>query len=66
MRRWIAARNLGNEIWSAAGCARRRELLIATEGLLPITGEMRRDVGLLGSPAFEIPAIPSPIPSSRR
>ncbi len=29
--------------------------LLATKVLLPVTGEVRHDVGLLGAPAFEIP-----------
>ncbi|HEY4614676.1 MAG TPA: peptide synthetase, partial [Citricoccus sp.] len=30
-------------------------VLLATKVLVPVSGEMRHDVGLLGSPAFEIP-----------
>jgi non-ribosomal peptide synthetase-like protein len=52
----IAARNfLGNSITFPMGAQVGENCLLATKVMIPIDGPVRRDVGLLGSPAFEIP-----------
>ena len=45
---------LGNYVSSPRGQG-RRECLIATKALVPIDGPVRENIGLLGSPPFEIP-----------
>ena len=52
----IAGRNfLGNNITFPIGARAGENCLLATKVMVPIDGPVRRDVGLLGSPAFEIP-----------
>ncbi|HTX45942.1 MAG TPA: Pls/PosA family non-ribosomal peptide synthetase [Solirubrobacteraceae bacterium] len=52
----IGRRNyLGNEISFPAGARVGDNCLLATKAMVPIAGPMRSDVGLLGSPSFEIP-----------
>jgi len=46
---------LGNDIWFLAGSRVGDNCLIGTKTMMPIDGPMRENVGLLGSPAFEIP-----------
>jgi non-ribosomal peptide synthetase-like protein len=46
---------LGNNIAYPAGSRVGRNCLYATKVMVPIGGPTRRDVGLLGSPPFEIP-----------
>jgi len=52
----IGARNfLGNDIVYPPQGRTGDNCLLATKVLVPITGEVREGVGLLGSPSFEIP-----------
>lgn len=52
----IGDRNfLGNKIVFPLGAAVGDNVLLATKVLVPVGGPPRHDVGLLGSPAFEIP-----------
>ena len=52
----IAGHNfLGNSITFPMGAQVGENCLLATKVMIPIDGPIRRDVGLLGSPAFEIP-----------
>lgn len=52
----IGARNfLGNNIVFPGGAKIGDNCLLATKVLVPIDGEVREGVGLLGSPSFEIP-----------
>ncbi|WP_459385164.1 Pls/PosA family non-ribosomal peptide synthetase [Arthrobacter humicola] len=52
----IAGHNfLGNSITFPMGAHVGENCLLATKVMIPIDGPIRRDVGLLGSPAFEIP-----------
>lgn len=52
----IGARNfLGNHVVYPAGARTGDNCLLATKVMVPVTGPVRRDTGLLGSPAFEIP-----------
>ncbi|WP_104046096.1 Pls/PosA family non-ribosomal peptide synthetase [Arthrobacter sp. ZGTC412] len=52
----IASRNfLGNAITFPDGARVGENCLLATKVMVPIDGPIRRDVGLLGSPPFEIP-----------
>ncbi|MFD3445180.1 Pls/PosA family non-ribosomal peptide synthetase [Microbacteriaceae bacterium 4G12] len=52
----IGERNfLGNNIAFPSGAAVGDNILLASKVMIPIDGPMRTDVGLLGSPAFEIP-----------
>ncbi|MHA5047141.1 Pls/PosA family non-ribosomal peptide synthetase [Streptomyces sp. SD15] len=46
---------LGNNIAFPAGARTGANCLLATKVLVPLDGEMREGVGLLGSPPFEIP-----------
>ncbi|WP_181770589.1 Pls/PosA family non-ribosomal peptide synthetase [Amycolatopsis pittospori] len=46
---------LGNEIAFPPGARIGRNCLLATKVLVPLDGPIRENVGLLGSPAFEIP-----------
>ncbi|MEU9285715.1 Pls/PosA family non-ribosomal peptide synthetase [Streptomyces sp. NPDC048275] len=46
---------LGNNIAFPAGARTGDNCLLATKVLVPLDGEMRQGVGLLGSPPFEIP-----------
>ncbi|MEV6909769.1 Pls/PosA family non-ribosomal peptide synthetase [Amycolatopsis sp. NPDC051071] len=46
---------LGNEIGYPPGAMVGRNCLLATKVLVPLDGPVRENVGLLGSPAFEIP-----------
>nr|WP_202538669.1 Pls/PosA family non-ribosomal peptide synthetase [Streptomyces sp. SID8379] len=55
-RATIGARNfLGNHIAYPAGGRTGENCLLATKVLVPLDGEVREGVGLLGSPPFEIP-----------
>ncbi|MGN7250506.1 Pls/PosA family non-ribosomal peptide synthetase [Arthrobacter sp. SAFR-014] len=52
----VAGRNfLGNDVTFPIGARVGENCLLATKVMVPIDGPVRRDVGLLGSPAFEIP-----------
>ncbi len=52
----IGDRNfLGNNIQFPSGAALGANVLLGTKVMVPIDGPVREDVGLLGSPAFEIP-----------
>jgi non-ribosomal peptide synthetase-like protein len=52
----IGERNfLGNDIGYPAGARVGDNCLIATKAMIPLAGPVRADVGLLGSPCFEIP-----------
>jgi non-ribosomal peptide synthetase-like protein len=52
----VGKRNyLGNDIAFPPGARTSDNCLLATKVLVPIGGPERHDVGLLGSPAFEIP-----------
>jgi non-ribosomal peptide synthetase-like protein len=52
----IGSRNfLGNNIVFPAGARTGSNVLLATKVMVPLDGPVRSDVGLLGSPAFEIP-----------
>jgi non-ribosomal peptide synthetase-like protein len=52
----IGARNfLGNDIVFPAAARTGDNCLLATKVLVPVHGDLRQDVGLLGSPCFEIP-----------
>jgi non-ribosomal peptide synthetase-like protein len=52
----IAGRNfLGNDLTFPIGARVGENCLLATKVMIPVDGPVRRDVGLLGSPAFEIP-----------
>jgi non-ribosomal peptide synthetase-like protein len=46
---------LGNAITYPVGGKVGENCLVGTKTMIPIEGELRHDVGLLGSPAFEIP-----------
>ncbi|MGH3588366.1 MAG: Pls/PosA family non-ribosomal peptide synthetase, partial [Pseudonocardia sp.] len=46
---------LGNNIAYPAGGRTGDDCLLATKVMVPVDGEIREGVGLLGSPAFEIP-----------
>jgi non-ribosomal peptide synthetase-like protein len=52
----IGARNfLGNAVAYPAGGRTGEDCLIATKAMVPLDGPIRSNVGLLGSPCFEIP-----------
>jgi non-ribosomal peptide synthetase-like protein len=52
----IGARNfMGNNIALPAGAKIGRNVLLGTKVMVPIDGPVRENVGLLGSPPFEIP-----------
>ncbi|MEU6461238.1 Pls/PosA family non-ribosomal peptide synthetase [Streptomyces sp. NPDC046976] len=52
----IGARNfLGNNIAYPVGGRTGENCLLATKVMIPLDGEVRQGVGLLGSPCFEIP-----------
>jgi non-ribosomal peptide synthetase-like protein len=52
----IGPRNfLGNAIAYPAGARTGENCMIATKAMVPLDGEPRANVGLLGSPCFEIP-----------
>jgi non-ribosomal peptide synthetase-like protein len=52
----IGANNfLGNKIFYPSDARTGDNCLLATKAMIPLDGEVRRDVGLLGSPCFEIP-----------
>jgi non-ribosomal peptide synthetase-like protein len=52
----IGARSfLGNNIAYPAGARTGDDCLLATKVMVPLDGEVRQGVGLLGSPCFEIP-----------
>ncbi|MFE3329746.1 Pls/PosA family non-ribosomal peptide synthetase, partial [Streptomyces sp. NPDC059176] len=52
----IGAHNfLGNNIAFPSGARTGENCLLATKVLVPLDGEVREGVGLLGSPSFEIP-----------
>lgn len=52
----VGERNfLGNDISYPPGARIGDNCLIATKAMVPLTGPVRTDVGLLGSPCFEIP-----------
>ena len=66
-RAQVGDRNfLGNDIAYPAGARTGDNCLLATKVMVPIDGEVRRDVGLLGSPAFEIPRTVRARPRLRR
>ena len=46
---------LGNAIAYPAGARTGENCMIATKAMVPLTGPVRADTGLLGSPCFEIP-----------
>jgi non-ribosomal peptide synthetase-like protein len=46
---------LGNYLHFPTGARVGENVLVATKALVPIDGPLRENVGLLGSPAFEIP-----------
>lgn len=46
---------LGNHIAYPSGGRTGENVLLATKVMIPLDGEVRSDVGLLGSPPFEIP-----------
>ena len=46
---------LGNMITYPAGGKIGENVLVGTKTMIPIDGELRHDIGLLGSPSFEIP-----------
>ena len=46
---------LGNDIFYPPGGRTGANVLLGTKTMVPIDGPMRENVGLLGSPAFEIP-----------
>ena len=46
---------LGNDIHYPAGAKVGRNCLLGTRVMLPLHGEVKKNVGLLGSPCFEIP-----------
>lgn len=53
---YIGSNNfLGNNIAYPAGGRTGHNCLIATKAMIPLDGEIREGVGLLGSPSFEIP-----------
>ncbi|MDF3299265.1 Pls/PosA family non-ribosomal peptide synthetase [Streptomyces tropicalis] len=55
-RATIGAHNfLGNNIAFPAGARTGENCLLATKVMVPLDGEVRSGVGLLGSPSFEIP-----------
>ncbi len=52
----IGERNfVGNNIAFPPGAKTGENCLLGTKVMIPISGEIRKDVGLLGSPPFEIP-----------
>src|SRR5262249_14349573 len=52
----IGARNfVGNGVAYPAGGRTGKNCLLATKAMIPIDGPIRKGVGLLGSPCFEIP-----------
>jgi len=52
----LGGRNfLGNNIAYPPGARTGENCLLATKVMVPVDGEVRHDVGLLGSPPFEIP-----------
>ncbi|MFF1254209.1 Pls/PosA family non-ribosomal peptide synthetase [Pseudarthrobacter sp. NPDC058329] len=52
----IGAHNfLGNAVLYPAGARTGDHCLLATKVMVPLDGPMRHDIGLLGSPPFEIP-----------
>jgi non-ribosomal peptide synthetase-like protein len=52
----IGAHNfLGNNLAFPAGARTGDNVLLATKVMIPLDGEVRQGVGLLGSPSFEIP-----------
>lgn len=50
-----ASNYLGNTVIWPAGARVGDNCLLATKVLLPVAGDLRHDIGLLGSPAFAIP-----------
>jgi non-ribosomal peptide synthetase-like protein len=46
---------IGNNIAYPAGGRTGKNCLLATKTMIPLDGEIRENVGLLGSPSFEIP-----------
>jgi non-ribosomal peptide synthetase-like protein len=46
---------LGNRIAWPAGAHTGDNVLVGTKAMVPLSGELRSDTGLLGSPCFEIP-----------
>jgi non-ribosomal peptide synthetase-like protein len=46
---------LGNYVYIPAGSKMGTNVLLATKALAPIDGPVRENIGLLGSPCFEIP-----------
>lgn len=60
---------VGNNVYYPPNGKTGNNCLIATKAMVPIAGDIREDVGLLGSPCFEIPRTtgrdPSIAPASR-
>ena len=52
-----ASSYLGNNIFLPAGARTGDNVLLATKVMVPIDGEVRENIGLLGSPCFEIPRV---------
>jgi non-ribosomal peptide synthetase-like protein len=46
---------LGNNIYYPSGTRTEDNCLLATKAMIPVDGKIRRNIGLLGSPCFEIP-----------
>jgi non-ribosomal peptide synthetase-like protein len=46
---------VGNDVAYPAGARTGENCLLATKAMMPLDGEVRHGVGLLGSPCFEIP-----------
>ncbi|MBV9290169.1 MAG: peptide synthetase, partial [Hyphomicrobiales bacterium] len=56
----VGARNfLGTMVYIPPGARTGDNVLIATKAMAPVDGPLRENVGLLGSPAFEIPRVAS-------
>jgi non-ribosomal peptide synthetase-like protein len=52
----VGPRNfVGNDIGFPSGARTGENCLIATKAMVPLAGPVRADIGLLGSPCFEIP-----------
>jgi non-ribosomal peptide synthetase-like protein len=52
----VGPRNfIGNDIGFPSGARTGENCLIATKAMVPLAGPVRADIGLLGSPCFEIP-----------
>jgi len=56
-RFWHAETYLGNKVVFPAGARAGANCLLGTKVMVPIDGPVRANVGLLGSPCFEIPRV---------